>query len=60
MGYILKNNTQGYLITRLTDVGRQKISEGNFNISYFQIGDSEVNYTANDSSSFNLYNLNVL
>ena len=60
MGYILKNNTQGYLITRLTDVGRQKISEGNFNISYFQIGDSEVNYTANTSSSFNIYNFNVL
>ena len=60
MGYILKNNTQGFLITRLTDVGRQKISEGNFNISYFQLGDSEVNYTANTNSSFNFNTLNVL
>jgi hypothetical protein len=60
MGYILKNNTQGFLITRLTDVGRQKISEGNFNISYFQLGDSEVNYTADTSTTANLYNLNVL
>ena len=45
MGYIIKEN-QGLLVTRLTDTGRKKISEGNFNISYFQIGDSEVNYTA--------------
>lgn len=51
MGYIIKNN-QGFIISRLTDVGRRKISQGNFNISYFQIGDSEVNYTANTSSSF--------
>jgi hypothetical protein len=29
----------------LTDAGRQNLSQGNFNISYFQIGDSEVNYT---------------
>lgn len=45
MGYILKD-TQGLVITRLTDVGRRKISQGNFNISYFQVGDSEINYTA--------------
>jgi hypothetical protein len=45
MGYVIKN-TQGFIISRLTDVGRRKISQGNFNISYFQIGDSEVNYTA--------------
>jgi len=45
MGYIIKD-TQGLVITRLTDVGRRKISQGNFNISYFQVGDSEINYTA--------------
>ena len=45
MGYIIKD-TQGLVVTRLTDVGRRKISQGNFNISYFQVGDSEVNYTA--------------
>lgn len=45
MGYIIKD-TQGLVITRLTDIGRRKISQGNFNISYFQIGDSEINYTA--------------
>jgi len=47
MGYIIKDN-QGLLVTRITDLGRRKISEGNFKISYFQIGDSEVNYTAVD------------
>ena len=48
MGYIIKDN-QGLLVTRLTDLGRRKISEGNFKISYFQIGDSEVSYTAVDN-----------
>jgi hypothetical protein len=45
MAYIIKN-TAGLINTRLTDVGRRNISQGNFNISYFQIGDSEVSYTA--------------
>lgn len=43
MGYILKN-TSGLINTRITDTGRQLLSEGNFNISFFQIGDSEVCY----------------
>lgn len=45
MGYIIKN-TAGLINTRITDTGRQKLSQGNFNISYFQVGDSEVTYTA--------------
>ena len=45
MAYIIKN-TAGLINTRLTDVGRNNLSQGNFNISYFQIGDSEVNYSA--------------
>ena len=45
MSYIIKN-TSGLINTRLTDVGRRRLSEGNFNISYFQIGDSEISYTA--------------
>jgi len=57
MGYILKN-TQGLVVTRLTDVGRRKISQGNFNISYFQVGDSEVSY--NNISSSNFLNSMVL
>jgi len=43
MSYIIKN-TSALINTRVTDVGRRRISQGNFNISYFQIGDSEVNY----------------
>ena len=43
MAYILKN-TSGLVNTRVTDTGRQKLSQGNFKITYFQIGDSEVSY----------------
>ena len=43
MSYILKN-TSALINTRLTDTGREKLSQGNFKISYFQIGDSEVSY----------------
>jgi hypothetical protein len=50
MGYIIKN-TSGLINTRLTDVGRRNISQGSFQISYFSIGDSEVNYTAVPSYS---------
>jgi len=45
MAYIIKN-TSGLINTRVTDVGRRYLSQGNFNISYFQIGDSEVTYKA--------------
>jgi hypothetical protein len=45
MAYILKN-TSALINTRITDAGREKMSQGNFNISYFQIGDSEVSYNA--------------
>jgi hypothetical protein len=45
MAYIIKN-TAGLVNTRLTDVGRRYLSQGNFDIAYFQIGDSEVSYTA--------------
>jgi len=58
MTYILKN-TSGLINSRLTDAGRLKLSEGNFNISYFQIGDSEVSYNTLPSS-YNQYNTMVL
>ena len=57
MAYIIKN-TAGLINTRVTDVGRRYISQGNFNISYFQIGDSEVNYTA--VPNYNQVNNNIL
>ena len=43
MAYIIKN-TSGLINTRVTDTGRQKLSEGNFRVAYFQVGDSEVSY----------------
>jgi len=57
MGYIIKN-TSGLINTRLTDVGRRNISQGSFQISYFSIGDSEVNYTA--VPSYSVTNNNIL
>ena len=57
MAYIIKN-TAGLINTRLTDVGRRYLSQGNFNISYFQIGDSEVSYTA--VPNYNQTNNNIL
>jgi hypothetical protein len=57
MSYIIKN-TSGLINTRLTDVGRRNISLGSFNISYFQIGDSEVNYSA--VPNYNTVNNNIL
>ena len=57
MSYIIKN-TSGLINTRLTDVGRRNISQGNFSISYFQIGDSEVNYTG--ATNYNIVNNNIL
>ena len=57
MAYIIKN-TSGLINTRLTDVGRRNISQGNFNISYFQIGDSEVSYNAVEN--YNIVNNNIL
>jgi len=58
MSYILKN-TSGLINTRLTDTARQKMSQGKFNISYFQVGDSEVSYNALPSS-YNQMNTNIL
>ena len=57
MAYIIKN-TSGLINTRLTDVGRRNIAQGNFNISYFQIGDSEVSYDA--AQGYNIVNNNIL
>lgn len=56
MGYIIKN-TSGLVNTRITDTGRQKLSQGRFNVAYFQVGDSEVSYdklplTYNQANSF--------
>ena len=59
MAYIVKN-TSALINTRLTDTGRLKLSQGNFNISYFQIGDSEVSYNTLTGTSYNIANNNIL
>lgn len=49
MGYLNKN-TSGLLDIKLTDSGRQSLSRGKFDISYFQVGDSEVCYGCDGTS----------
>lgn len=44
MSYNSKNISQ-QLTARITNKGRNSIAKGNFNISFFQIGDSEYDYT---------------
>lgn len=39
-----KYTTSEHVAARVTNFGRQKIAEGNFNIKYFQFGDSEFDY----------------
>jgi hypothetical protein len=55
MSYIIKN-TAALINTLVTDAGRKKISQGKFDISYFQIGDSEVCYNCvNNLDPVDLY-----
>ncbi len=44
MSYLSSNNSE-FLSARITKKGRQAIAKGNFVIEYFQIGDSEFDYT---------------
>jgi hypothetical protein len=45
----LDTNSSEYLSARITQKGRNAIASGNFNISYFSIGDSEFEYSSNFS-----------
>lgn len=51
MGYIDKT-TSPLINTKITDAGRMKIAQGNFNIKYFQVGDSEVCYNDQNFQNF--------
>jgi hypothetical protein len=42
----LDNNGLEFLSARITKKGRNSIAKGDFNISYFQVGDSEFDYTS--------------
>lgn len=50
MGYLLKN-TSALIDIKLTDAARKRISEGKFDISFFQVGDSEVCYNCVDGQT---------
>lgn len=43
MSFLSTNNSE-FLSARITQKGRNAIAKGSFNISYFQIGDSEFDY----------------
>jgi len=45
MSFLSQNNAE-FLSARLTQKGRRSIAQGNFQIKFFQIGDSEFDYTA--------------
>lgn len=45
MSFLNVNNSES-LSARITQKGRNAIAKGNFNIEYFQIGDSEFDYTS--------------
>jgi hypothetical protein len=45
MSFLTENNSE-FLSARVTKKGRNSIAKGNFVISYFQIGDSEYDYSA--------------
>ena len=60
MSYIIKNNTQGAIVARLTDAGRKKLSEGKLNIGLFQLGDSEMCYDCYTQLPVQYAGLNVL
>jgi hypothetical protein len=57
MSYIIKN-TAALINTLMTDAARRKISQGKFDIAYFQVGDSEVCYDC--VSNMDMVDYNVL
>lgn len=59
MSFILKENPIVVNI-KLTDEGRKKLASGNFNISNFSVGDSEIDYEFYNSNNFNINNSIVL
>ena len=44
MSFLSQNNAE-FLSARLTQKGRKSIAQGDFQIKFFQVGDSEFDYT---------------
>jgi hypothetical protein len=59
MSYILKDNPIVVNI-ELTNEGRSKLASGNFNVTKFAVGDSEINYNFNNKKNINNNLLNIL
>ena len=62
MGF-LDNSGDIILDAVLTDLGRKRLAEGNFNISQFALGDDEINYSlynANHPSGSAYYDLQII
>lgn len=59
MSFILKDNPVIVNI-KLTNEGRKKLASGNFNVTKFAVGDSEMNYTYYNEIEFNKNNSIVL
>jgi hypothetical protein len=59
MSFILKTNPTPVNI-KLTAAGREKLSNGNFNVSSFSIGDSEIDYKFYKNNDINPNTSNVL
>ena len=60
MSYIIKNNTAGAIVARLTDAGRKKLSEGKLNVGLFQLGDSEVCYNCYSTLPSEYEKINII
>lgn len=59
MSFILKTNPIPVNI-KLTNAGREKLSQGNFNVTHFSLGDTEMNYKFYKNNSINQNLSNVL
>lgn len=59
MSFILKTNPIPVNI-KLTEAGREKLSQGNFNVTQFSLGDSEMNYKFYKKNNINPNTSNVL
>lgn len=53
MSYILKNNSP-ILNIKITSLGRNLLSQGKLNFTYFTVGDSEVNYNYPTPAGLNI------
>jgi len=57
MSYIINNST--FVSLKLTDKGREGISKGNINFSYWSLGDSEINYDRESIRESNLSDISL-